>query len=106
MHTAATGANCSINSLLQWEADLRKEPTKQEWLHFEVDKEGKEPLVILGTQAMLQAAVERGHCEPIYMDASHGMQRYGLKVLTVHVKDIEGKGVHHQTACTVMDPST
>jgi hypothetical protein len=37
---------------------------------------------------MLQDAVKRGHCEPIYMDASHGMQRYWLKVVTVHVKDI------------------
>jgi hypothetical protein len=84
--------------MLQWEADLRKEPTKREWLHFEVDQEGKEPLVILGTQAMLQDAVKRGNCEPIYMDASHGMQRYGLKVVTVHVKDIEGKGTHTHTA--------
>jgi hypothetical protein len=73
-----------------WKADLRKEPTKRECFHFEVDQEleGKEPLIILRTQAMLQDAVELGHCEPIYMDASHGMQRYGLKVVTLHVKDI------------------
>jgi hypothetical protein len=105
MHSAATGANCSIDSLLQWEADLRLEPSKREWLHFEVDEEGKEPLVILGAQAMLRGAVERGHCEPIYMDATHGMQRCVLKVVTVHVKDIEGTGAHNQTGRTDCCPA-
>ena len=86
---------CAISHLatfLQWQEDQAKEPSARQWLHFEVDAEGKEPLVILATQYMLKQAVQRGMGEPIYMDASHGMQRYGLKVATVHVKDVEGRG--------------
>jgi hypothetical protein len=40
---------------------------------------------------MIKDAIARGHKELVYMDASHGMQRYGLKVVTVHVKDVEGR---------------
>jgi hypothetical protein len=28
-----------------------------------------------------------------HMDATHGLQRYGLKVITVHIKDEESQGV-------------
>jgi hypothetical protein len=42
---------------------------------------------------MLATAVRRGVGQPIYMDATHGLQRYGLKVVTVHIKDEEGSGV-------------
>jgi hypothetical protein len=57
-----------------------------------VDKEGKEPLVVLASQEMLQTAIRWGSNQSIYCDATHGMQRYGLKVVTLHVKDNEGKG--------------
>lgn len=43
-----------------------------------MDLDGTEPFFVLANDAMLQAAVRRGNAEPIYMDATHGMQRYGL----------------------------
>jgi hypothetical protein len=78
--------------VIQWEEDKRKPATERQWLHFEVDKEGKEPLVVLASQEMLQTAIRWGSNQSIYCDATHGMQRYGLKVVTLHVKDNEGKG--------------
>jgi hypothetical protein len=34
------------------------------------------------------------------MDATHGMQKYGLKLVTVHVKDEEDKGAIRKSAST------
>lgn len=78
---------------MQYEEDLLRPPHERQWLHHEVDTEGKQPFFVLANRSMLQDAVRRGHDEPIYMDATHGMQRYGLKVVTVHVRDVEGRGV-------------
>lgn len=48
--------------------------------------------LVLATQAMLRDAWRFGHEGPLYMDATHGIQRYGLKVVTLHVKTNEQKG--------------
>jgi hypothetical protein len=50
-------------------------------------------LIVLARKDMLETAVRRGVGEPIYMDATHGLQKYGLKVVTVHIKDEESQGV-------------
>ena len=78
---------------VQWEEDQARAPEDRQWLHFEVDQEGKEPLILLATRSMLQTAIDRGHEGPVYGDTTHGMQRYGLKLFTLHVKDVEGHGV-------------
>jgi hypothetical protein len=69
----------------------REDPSHCQWLLFEVDNEGKKPLVILASQPMIKDAIARGHREP---STWHGIQRYGLKVVTVHAKDVEGGGSH------------
>jgi hypothetical protein len=56
--------------MLQLVADQQRDPSNCQWLHFEVNNEGKEPLVILASQSMIKDAVARGHGDPVYMDAS------------------------------------
>lgn len=77
---------------MQWNNDQAKPESMQQWLHFECDKAGKEVIIILCTQEQLEWASMYGHGQPIYMDATHGMQRYGLKLVTVHVKNARGQG--------------
>jgi hypothetical protein len=50
-------------------------------------------IICLTTTDMRATAVRLGINEPLYMDATHGLQKYGLKLVTVHVKDEEGKGM-------------
>lgn len=77
---------------MQFEDDQRKPAEKRQWLAFEVDTEGKQVFLVLATQKMLLDAWRFGHKGPLYMDATHGIQRYGLKVVTLHVKTNEHKG--------------
>lgn len=78
--------------VVQWQADQRKEPHAREWLHFEVAEDGVDTLIMLGTNSMIEKAVRHGHQGPLYMDATHGMNDKGMKVVTLHVKDLEGRG--------------
>ena len=78
--------------MVQWGEDQARAAHERQWLRCEVDEKGEQVLIILATPTMLHKAVRFGHGGPIYMDASHGMQRYGLKVATVHVKDNQSKG--------------
>jgi putative ribosome biogenesis GTPase RsgA len=55
-------------------------------------QDGVDVVICLSKRDMLQTAARRGVDEPIYMGATHGMQKYGLKLVTVHVKDEEDKG--------------
>lgn len=71
---------------------MKTPKSNQRWLVFEVDSEGKEVLIILCTPEQREWARRHGHKQPVYMDATHGMQRYGLKLVTVHVKDETQKG--------------
>jgi hypothetical protein len=77
---------------MQWNQDLLKDPKEREWLHFEVAEDGVDVLLVLGTDSMIEKAVCHGHKGPLYMDATHGLNDKGLKVVTLHVKDLEGKG--------------
>jgi hypothetical protein len=43
---------------------------------------------------MRKAAVRHGHGRPMFMDATHGLQKYGFKLATLHVQDDQSKGVH------------
>ena len=88
---------------VQWEADQRKAAKDQEWLHFEVAQDGVDVLIMLGTDSMIEKAVRHGHQGPLYMDATHGLNDKGLKVVTVHVKDLEGRGANsglHALSCS------
>ena len=42
---------------------------------------------------MIEKAVRHGHKGPMHIDATHGMNDKGLKVVTLHVKDAESRGV-------------
>lgn len=63
------------------------------WLRCEIDDDADNVMIVLARKEMLETAVRRGVGEPIYMDATHGLQKYGLKVITVHVKDEESQGM-------------
>jgi hypothetical protein len=77
---------------LQFVADKAKPEERREWLRCDISKDGVDVVICLSKRDMLQTAARRGVDEPIYMDATHGMQKYGLKLVTVHVKDEEDKG--------------
>jgi hypothetical protein len=49
-------------------------------------------LIVLAGKDMLETTIRRGVCLPIYMDATRGLQKYGLKLITVHIKDEESQG--------------
>lgn len=77
---------------------------------FNVDVTGKDVTIIIASPSQKRWAWDLGHGNPIFMDASHGMQRYGLKIVTVHVRNHCGKGansfavdvlllVHNTTSC-------
>jgi hypothetical protein len=71
------------------------------WLRCDIDDDASEVLIVLARQDMLATAVRRGVGQPIYMDATHGLQRYGLKVVTVHIKDDEGSGTMSKYCCVL-----
>jgi hypothetical protein len=77
---------------LQFAEDQMLPAHSRRWLLCEIDEDGNEVLILLATPAMLQSAIHRGIGEPIYLDATHGMQQYGLKVATGHIKTVQGKG--------------
>jgi hypothetical protein len=77
---------------LQFEADKGVPEEKREWLRCDISNNGVDVVICLAKRDMLRTASMRGVGEPIYMDATHGMQKYGLKLVTVHVKDEEDKG--------------
>lgn len=87
LHPSLTSA-----SLVQWELDQKKSPEDRQWLHWEVDEEGREPLAILCTREQRKWGRELPG-EPGQMDLTHGLQRYGLKLLSFLCRDVEGRGV-------------
>ena len=78
---------------MQFEQDQQLPRHQQKWVHFSVDDAGTEPMIMLATHSMLRAAAVDGHGEPGFIDATHGLQRYGLKLVTYLVKDVEMKGM-------------
>lgn len=84
---------CHVRHIMQFEEDQGLPAEERKWLDFNVDHDGKEVFALLSTSHMLDTAIERGIDEPVYMDATHGLQAYGLKLVTVHAKDDDGKGM-------------
>lgn len=78
-------------SQLQYQADKAVPKEQRVWLRCDIDTAGENVVVCLAKRGMIQTAIRRGVGEPMYMDATHGLQKYGLKVVTVHVKDEENK---------------
>jgi hypothetical protein len=78
---------------MQFEADKLVPEEQREWLRCDVSSDASEVVICLATRNMKATAVRRGINEPLYMDATHGLQKYGLKLVTVHVKDEESKGM-------------
>jgi hypothetical protein len=86
---------------MQWKIYQSKEIEVRQWLHFELDKEGRELFIVLASQEMLRTAKRWGSGQAIYCDATHGMQRYSPRIIAeLYVKDNEGKGVYHP--CTIL----
>jgi hypothetical protein len=109
MHARALSsiAAQSFPSCLQIEADKAKPVQQRQWLRCDIDKDGEDVLVCLAKMDILEIAARRGVGGPVYIDATHGIQKYGLK-LTVLVKDEEGKGQSPlcilDEACRFMPP--
>jgi hypothetical protein len=77
---------------MQYEQDQQLPRHQVKWVHFSVDEQGQEPVIMLATHAMPRAAAIDGHGEPGFIDATHGLQRYSLTLVTYLVKDVEIKG--------------
>jgi hypothetical protein len=82
-----------IMAYMQFNADKQVPEEHRVWLRCDVDDNAHDVVIVLARRDMLQTAIQRGIGEPIYMDATHGMQKYGLKVVTVHVKGEEFRGM-------------
>jgi hypothetical protein len=67
-------------------------PLKRQWLRCDIDSQAEDVCIVLARRSMLITAVRRGMGEPLFMDATHGLQKYGLKLVTVHVLDEENSG--------------
>jgi hypothetical protein len=68
---------------------------QRRWLRCDIDSEGSNVLIVLANRNMLETACRRGNGEPLILDATHGLQRYGLKLVTAHVVDEEFAGKWH-----------
>lgn len=77
---------------MQFKNDQLLPAESRKWLACEIDFDGDQVLIVLAADKMLREAWAYGHEGPLYMDATHGLQRYGLKIVTVHVKTDEQKG--------------
>lgn len=78
--------------LVQYREDLGKDEGKRCWLRCDIGTDGDNIVIILATPSMMAAAWEFGQNKPLYMDATHGLQKYGLKLVTIHVKDLQARG--------------
>jgi hypothetical protein len=80
--------------LLQFKADQAKQEKDRRWLRCEIGDDGDKVFIVHATKQMVDDAMRFGHGRALYMDATHGLQKYGLKTVTIHVKDHERRGVH------------
>lgn len=75
-------------------------PEKERWYRLcQIGQDGKDVLVILVNSQRMQDLWEFGHRQPMYMDATHGILKYGLKLITVLVKDAKLKGARCPSSC-------
>jgi hypothetical protein len=83
---------------MQYKKDLERPKEQRRWLRCEIADDGNQVFIVLATQEMLKIAAQYGDGRALYMDATHGCQRYGLMTVTVLVKDHERRGDVPQVA--------
>jgi hypothetical protein len=76
---------------MQFELDQAKSEDK---LRYDAGNDGHKEVIVLTTRQMIADAVTYGHGRPVYMDATHGLQKYGLKIIAMLVKDTDDRGEH------------
>jgi hypothetical protein len=64
--------------MLQFKADKEKSEDDRRWLRCELVDNGDAVFITLATKRMIGNAVRLGHGRALYMDATHGLQKYGL----------------------------
>jgi hypothetical protein len=57
------------------------------WLRCKISKDGYELLLCLSRQDLLRTAIRWGDGSLLHVDTTHGCQKYGPKLILVHVKD-------------------
>lgn len=77
--------------MLQWQRDQTLRVDERSWLHANLTPGAV--CVVISTPAMLGAAIKWGSARPVFMDATHGVIKYGYKLVTLLVMDDHGKGV-------------
>lgn len=82
-------SDCAV---MQFAEDHLLPPEQQQWLRCDIDAKAEDVCIVLARRDMLETAVRRGAGGPIFMDATHGLQKYGFKLVTVHVVDEESSG--------------
>jgi hypothetical protein len=87
---------------MQFELDQAMPEDKRAWLRCDVGNDGHKVVIVLATRHMIADAVTYGHGRPVYMDATHGLQKYGLKIITMLVKDTGDRGEH--STCFQISP--
>jgi hypothetical protein len=88
-HPAVRGQEREV----QFREDKTKLENERSWMRCEISEDGSDVKIFLATPRMRKAAVRHGHARPMFMDATHGLQRYGFKLATLHVQDEQQKGV-------------
>jgi hypothetical protein len=65
--------------------EVQVRPSNQrQWLGCDIDRLAQDVCSVWARKNMLKPAVFRGMGEPLIMDATHGLQRYWLNLVTVH----------------------
>jgi hypothetical protein len=77
---------------MQFHEDQVRPSEQRQWMRCDIDSQAEDVCIVLARRSMLITAVCRGMGEPLFMDATHGLQKYGLKLVTVHVFDEENSG--------------
>lgn len=77
--------------MLQWVNDQALPVDERSY--YCADLTPGEVCVVLATPAMLEAGIKWGHARPVFMDATHGVIKYGYKLVTLLVMDDHNKGV-------------
>jgi hypothetical protein len=77
---------------LQFEADMLLRAEERQWLRCDIDPEGNNVAIVIARRDMLQTSIRRGPGEPLVLDATHGLQKYGLRLITGSILDEEGSG--------------
>jgi hypothetical protein len=70
---------------------------RRTFLRCEINDKGDEVLIVLAKPYMIKLASDFAHEQRLYMDATHGQQKYEMTLITVLVKDLESHGaVSHE----------